>query len=188
MFLPEGVWFDEQSCVDVGGKRLLQRPQHRLHTVPLTAAHVHHHGKAASTYILTDRQVEADRQVCSCPMYLYTWLRKKQADRVDCTWVWSTGKWPAGWGLPVLFDHDWSWQGRSGLVRLVCHAHLENTVKLYWITSGLNWAKSCSSVCARYLTQRPLSLWAPSGRQPPEHTLLYLKLRERQTEITKVNM
>lgn len=26
VFLPEGVWFDQQRRVDVGGKRLLQRP------------------------------------------------------------------------------------------------------------------------------------------------------------------
>lgn len=92
MFLPEGVWFDKQGCVDVGGKGLLQRSQHRLHTVPLTAAHVHHHGEATSTYILTDRQGEEDRRVCSCPMPFYTWLKETQPDRVDCTLVWSTGK------------------------------------------------------------------------------------------------
>lgn len=61
VFLPEGVGFDEQGRVDVGGKRLLQRPQHRLHAVPLTATHVHHHGETTSTHILTERQTGRER-------------------------------------------------------------------------------------------------------------------------------
>lgn len=57
MFLPEGVWFDEQRGVNVGGERLLQRPQHRLHTLPLAAPHVDHHSEATSSDILTDGRV-----------------------------------------------------------------------------------------------------------------------------------
>lgn len=58
MFLPEGVRFDEQCCVDVGGKRLLQCSQHWLHTVPFTSSHVHNHCESTSTHILTDRKTD----------------------------------------------------------------------------------------------------------------------------------
>lgn len=65
VFLPEGVGFDEQRRVDVGGERLLQSAQHWLHAVPLTAPHVHHHGEAPGTDVLAERQTG-----CSCLVHL----------------------------------------------------------------------------------------------------------------------
>ena len=62
-----------------------------------------------------------------CVPLLWDTQTHTHTDRWCLTWVWSTGRWPICWGLPALFDHDWSWQGRSGLVHHVCPVHLETT-------------------------------------------------------------
>lgn len=58
VFLPECVRFDEQRSVNVGGESLLKCPQHWLHAVPFTAAHVHYYGKAPTSDVFAVNDIQ----------------------------------------------------------------------------------------------------------------------------------
>lgn len=52
LLLPKVVWFDDESDVDAGRKRLLQDLQQGLDAVPLGAAHINDNREAMLTHLL----------------------------------------------------------------------------------------------------------------------------------------